>query len=102
MTDRYFVAQAPGAGVVGLLAGPEVRRRLAVGELTPTFVGLPQRATGEVRGQWRPLAELFAGLAGPAPPPSPAGADRGVGHRGRGRGRGRRPARATRLNSSHA
>jgi hypothetical protein len=69
MVDRYFVAQTPGAGVIGLLAGPEVRRRLAAGDLPPTFVGLPERATGDVRGQWRPLGEIFAGLA--AEPPRP-------------------------------
>lgn len=46
--------------MVGLLAEPEIRRRLTAGSLRPTFVCLPASATGEVAGQWRPLADVFA------------------------------------------
>lgn len=60
MAERmYFVAAAPDAGLVGVLAESDVRRRLAAGSLAPTYVCLPAGATGEVAGQWRPLADVF-------------------------------------------
>ena len=59
MAGSYFVAESPATGVIGVLTESEVRDRLAAGALRPTFVCLPAEATGEVAGQWRPLAAVF-------------------------------------------
>lgn len=67
MAEQFFVAEAPGSGLVGLLAEPEIRRRLTAGSLRPTFVCLPASATGEVAGQWRPLADVFGTHPSDAP-----------------------------------
>jgi hypothetical protein len=67
-----MVAVNPTAGIIGVLAAGEIRRRLGMGKLLPSYYCLPSDATGDVAGQWRTLGDEF-GPDGTNPEPSRSG-----------------------------